>query len=124
MITSFEFSQRFTTQSILFDACRLTIGIARKTAAIVGRTFAIVSHIEPYALGAFVGLVLGLGLFAAISAIPVTFWAGLLITGAFAWVTFPRSKTRPAKCPYCGSRHISGGMGHWDCDDCGRGGSY
>jgi hypothetical protein len=30
----------------------------------------------------------------------------------------------PSKCPYCGSRHISGGRGHWDCDDCGRGGSY
>lgn len=30
----------------------------------------------------------------------------------------------PVACPYCQSTNISGGRGHWDCDDCGRGGSY
>lgn len=27
---------------------------------------------------------------------------------------------RPTRCPYCKSKNISGGMGHWDCDDCGK----
>lgn len=124
MLSSYQFSERFTAQSILFDSCRLTVAGIRKTSAIVGRTSAIVSHFGPYALGGAVGVVLGLALFAAVSAIPVTFWLGLAITGAFAYATFPRHKSRPSKCPYCGSRHISGGLGHWDCDDCGRGGSY
>jgi hypothetical protein len=31
---------------------------------------------------------------------------------------------KPRRCPYCKGSNISGGMGHWDCDDCGRSGSY
>ena len=99
MITSFEFSQRFTTQSILFDACRLTIAGIRILAAVVGRTFAVLSHllhflaaIEPYVLGAFVGFGYGLIMFAVVASIPPTFWLGLLIVGAFGRATFPRSK--------------------------------
>jgi hypothetical protein len=37
-------------------------------------------------------MVFGLGLFAVVAAIPVTFWAGLLVTAAVGWATFPRAK--------------------------------
>lgn len=26
----------------------------------------------------------------------------------------------PSSCPYCQSPNISGGMGNYDCNDCGR----
>lgn len=31
---------------------------------------------------------------AAVAAIPLTFWLGLAITGAFGWVTYPRKAVR------------------------------
>ena len=43
---------------------------------------------------AVVGGAVGLGLFAVISAIPVTFWAGLVIVAIFAVATFPRTAVR------------------------------
>ncbi|MEZ4870428.1 MAG: hypothetical protein R3C14_54365 [Caldilineaceae bacterium] len=48
-------------------------------------------------------------------------------TGETALQTKARAHVRrgkPTVCPYCGSGNISGGLGHWDCDDCGQGGSY
>lgn len=91
MLTSYQFSERFTAQSILFDSCRLTVGIARKSAAIVGRVCAVVSHFLPLLLLA-IALTAGIVIAAfVVASIPVTFWAGLLIVGAFGWATYPRS---------------------------------
>lgn len=92
MISSYQFSQRFTAQSILLDTCGLIVAGIRKTSAIVGRTFAIVSHILPLLLLAL-GLTLGIVIAAAaVACIPPTFWLGLAITGALAYVSYPRSK--------------------------------
>lgn len=125
MISSYQLSERVNAQTLLWDACGLLVAGIRKTAAIVGRAFAILSHIEPYALGCAVGLVLGLALFAAVSAIPVAFWLGLAITGAFAYVTFPRSKSgRPGRCPYCKSTDVDAARGWAECRDCGKSWSY
>ena len=74
-------------------------------------------------------MAIGMAVGAVLVAVVVAFWlpiaqfAGCLcIIALFAVATFPRAK--PATCPYCGGRNISGGRGSWDCDDCGRGGSY
>jgi hypothetical protein len=92
MLSSYEFSQRFTAQSILLDTCGLIVAGIRKTSAIVGRCFAVLSHILPLLLLAL-GLTLGIVIAAAaVALIPPTFWLGLLIVGAFGWATFPRSK--------------------------------
>jgi len=92
MLSSYQFAERYNAQSLLWDACGLIIAGVRKTAAIVGRCFAIVSHFLPL-------LLLALGLTtacvvvaAAVAMIPPTFWLGIVITGAFAYVTFPRAK--------------------------------
>jgi hypothetical protein len=91
MISSYQFSERFTAQSILFDSCRLTVAGIRKTSAIVGRGLAIVSHFLPLLLLA-IALTAGIVIAAVVVAmVPVTFWLGLLIVGAFGWATYPRS---------------------------------
>ena len=125
MISSYQFSERVNAQTILWAIGGATVSAARLVSAVVGRTLTVVSHIAPYALGGAVGLVLGLAMFAAISAIPVAFWAGLLITGAFADATFPRSKSgRPGRCPYCKSTDVDAGRGWAECRDCGKSWSY
>ena len=58
----------------------------------MGRVAAIVSHFLPLlllALGLTTACVAGA---AVVAMIPPTFWLGLAITGAFAYVTFPRAK--------------------------------
>jgi hypothetical protein len=50
--------------------------------------------LEALLMGAIAVLTFGLGLFAVVAAIPVTFWLGLLVVGAFGWATFPRAKVR------------------------------
>lgn len=107
MISSYKFSAQYDPQHALSVAA--------------GRLWAWLVIAACMAIGVAVG--------AAIVALVVTFWlpivqvAGcLVVVGLFAVSTFPRAK--PATCPYCGGRNISGGRGSWDCDDCGRGGSY
>lgn len=81
MLSSYEFAERYNAQSILHDAwlalCALVVFLAK---------------LETYMLIAVLGAVFGLAMFAVVSAIPVTFWLGLLIVGAYAYVTFPKSK--------------------------------
>ena len=94
MISSYSFSERYNFQSLLWDSCGLIIAIVRKTAAIVGRCFAIVSHFLPLLLLAL-GLTLGIAVVAAaVAMIPPTFWLGLVITGALAYVGYPRTAVR------------------------------
>lgn len=40
MISSYQFSERYTAQSILLDTCGLIVAGIRKTSAIVGRVAA------------------------------------------------------------------------------------
>lgn len=92
MISSYQLSERVSFQSLLWDSCGLIVGIIRKTTAIVGRIFAVVSHFLPtllIALGLTAVCVVGA---AAIALIPPTFWAGLCIVAAFGWATYPRAK--------------------------------
>lgn len=108
MISSYQISQRF-------DA---VFGVATALGALW-------AFLRTLALLALAGTAL-----ACVFAVVVAFWLPIVqfagcVAGIalFAYVTFPRS-AKPARCPYCGSKHISGGRGSWDCDDCGRGGSY
>ncbi len=95
MLSSYQLSERVNAQSLLWDSCGLIIAIVRKTAAIVGRCFAIVSHFLPLLLLAL-GLTLGIAVVAAaVAMIPLTFWLGLLIVGAYAWVFKPRTAVQP-----------------------------
>ena len=92
MLSSYQFAERYNAQSLLWDACGLIIAGARSLAAVVGRVAAVVSHFLPLLLLAL-GLTLGIAVVAAaVAMIPPTFWLGLVITGAFAYVTFPRAK--------------------------------
>lgn len=92
MLSSYQFSERYNAQSLLWDGCGLIVEIIRKTTAIVGRIFAVVSHFLPtllLALGLTAVCVAGA---AAIALVPPTFWAGLCIVAAFGWATYPRAK--------------------------------
>lgn len=115
MLSSYQFSERFTAQSILFDSCRLTVAGIRKTSAIVGRTSAIVSHFGPFCaslwgmwalvapdmaliVNAFmVALLWTVAACAVLGALFFILSNPLIIIGAgiivaFAYVTYPRSK--------------------------------
>lgn len=92
MISSYQLSERVNAQTLLWDACGLLVAGVRSLAAVVGRCFAIVSHFLPLLLLAL-GLTLGIAVVAAaVAMIPLTFWLGLVITGAFAYLTFPKAK--------------------------------
>ena len=92
MLSSYQFAERYNAQSLLWDACGLIIAGARSLAAVVGRVAAVVSHFLPLLLLAL-GLTLGIAVVAAaVAMVPPTFWLGIVITGAFAYVTFPRAK--------------------------------
>lgn len=89
---SYELSQRVNAQVLIWNSCGLIVEIIRKTTAIVGRIFAVVSHFLPtllLALGLTAVCVAGA---AAIALVPPTFWAGLCIVAAFGWATYPRAK--------------------------------
>lgn len=92
MITSYQFSERVNVQTILWSIGGALIAIIRSLAAIVGRAFAILSHFLPtllLAMGLTAVCVAGA---AIIAMIPPTFWLGLAITGALAYVGYPRAK--------------------------------
>ena len=92
MLSSYQLSERVNAQSLLWDSCGLIIAGVRKTASIVGRCFAIVSHFLPLlllALGLTTACVAGA---AVVAMIPPTFWLGMAITGALAYVGYPRAK--------------------------------
>lgn len=92
MLSSYQFAERYNAQSLLWDACGLILAGIHKTAAIVGRATAVLSHFLPLLLLAL-GLTLGIAVVAAaVAMIPLTFWLGLVITGALAYVGYPRSK--------------------------------
>ena len=92
MLSSYQFAERYNAQSLLWDACGLIIAGARSLAAVVGRVAAVVSHFLPLLLLAL-GLTLGIAVVAAaVAMVPPTFWLGIVITGTFAYVTFPRAK--------------------------------
>lgn len=86
MISSYRFSQENNLQSILHGAWLALVAL-----------IVFLAKLETYMLIAVLGAVLGLGLFAVISAIPVTFWLGLVIVAIFAVATYPRSKGKVAK---------------------------
>ena len=92
MLSSYQLSERVNAQTLLWDSCGLIIAGIRKTVAVVGRVAAVVSHFLPLLLLAL-GLTLGIAVVAAaVAMVPPTFWLGIVITGAFAYVTFPRAK--------------------------------
>lgn len=95
MISSYQLSERVNAQTLLWDSCGLIVGLIRCLAAVVGRAYAVVSHLASFlpTLALALGLTLGLaGIMAAVAMIPPTFWLGLLIVGAFGWATYPRPR--------------------------------
>ena len=92
MLSSYQLSERVNAQTLLWDACGLLVAGTRILAAVVGRVAAVVSHFLPLLLLAL-GLTLGIAVVAAaVAMVPPTFWLGMAITGALAYVTYPRSK--------------------------------
>ena len=111
MSVSYQFSHEHNFSSVLYGA-----------SFVAGRLWAWLVIAAFMAIGMCIG--------AAIIAVVVTFWlpiaqvAGCLcIITLFAVTTYPRS-AKPARCSYCKGKNISGGLGHWECNDCGREGSY
>ena len=92
MISSYRLSERYNAQTLLWDGCGLIVAGIRKTSAIVGRLAAVLSHILPLLLAALALTALLAAVVVAVACIPVTFWAGLLIIGAFGWATYPRPR--------------------------------
>lgn len=87
-MTSFQLSERVNAQTLLWDTCRLLVGSCRLLSA-VGRHL---SALLPHLLIAL-ALVTTICVAAAVVAcIPVAFWGGLLVVGAFGWVTYPRTR--------------------------------
>lgn len=95
-MTSFQLSERFDVHTVLFWT--VAIPIYRATVAI-DNAWRFIRAAMPALLFwlAIVAKALGLvvvvaGLVAAVAMIPVTFWGGLLVIGAFGWATYPRCK--------------------------------
>ena len=91
-MTSYQLSQNHNAQTILWACCRLSVGVCRKTAAMIRAALPYLLDLEALIMGAIAVLTFGLGLFAVVAAIPVSFWAGALVTAALGWATYPRSK--------------------------------
>jgi hypothetical protein len=95
MLSSYQLSERYNAQSVLWACCRLSVAVGRKTAAMIRAALPWLLDLEALLMGAIGIMVFGLGLFAVVAAIPVTFWAGLIIVAAVGWATFPRKAVRP-----------------------------
>lgn len=105
MISSYALSERVNFQTILWDSTAFVVWSVRTTVrtawlafqmALIALAYAVVT-VYQYAVPitkalALVALVVA-GAF-AVSMIPVTFWAGLAISGALAYVGYPRVRTR------------------------------
>lgn len=87
-MTSYQLSQTVNAQSILW-----AIGGAIWTAVTLIRALllSLLPLLSLLAKALVIGAALA-GVIAAVAAVPVTFWAGLAITVAFAFITFPSSK--------------------------------
>lgn len=95
-MTSYTFSERVNVHSILFWTVAIPV---YRTAVAIDKTCQAIMAMLPALLLALasVGKALALAgsvalVVAVVAMIPPTFWLGLLIVGAFGWVTFPRAK--------------------------------
>lgn len=114
MLSSYQLSERYSAQSLLWDCCCLGFAVIRKAVGVVGRVPRLVSHftyilwawamltwpdVMALGRGALValawcaGLAMGLGLLLFLLATPLVI-VGAGIIAAFAWATFPRSAVR------------------------------
>lgn len=94
MSVSYRLSQEYNAQTVLWACCRLSVAVVRKSSALFRAALPWLMGLEALLMGAIAVLTFGLGLFAVVAAIPVQFWAGLLIVAAFGWATFPRKAVR------------------------------
>ena len=93
-MTSYRLSQEHNFQSVLWACCRSAVAVGRYSSALFRAALPYLLDLEALIMGAIAVMVFGLALFAVVAAIPVTFWLGLLVVGAFGWATFPRAKVR------------------------------
>lgn len=91
---SYRLSQEHNAQTLLWDSCGLIVAGIRKSSALIRAALPWLLDLEALIMGAIAVLTFGLGLFAVVAAIPVTFWLGLLIVAAVGWATFPRKAVR------------------------------
>ena len=97
-MSSYQLSERFDVHALLF----WTVAVPVYWAAVaIDKTCQALRTLLPHLLFALVILAKALGLLsivaavvAAVACIPVTFWLGLGITGALAYVGYPRSAVR------------------------------
>jgi hypothetical protein len=94
MLSSYQLSERYNAQTILWACCRLSVAVCRKSSAMIRAALPWLMDLEALLMGAIAVLTFGLGLFAVVAAIPVQFWLGLIIVAAFGWATFPRKAVR------------------------------
>lgn len=102
MIASYQFSERVNAQVILWTIGGAVVAAVRASAMPVRWLVMLACAlwaVRDVVLGAAVVLAKGLaltaltvGIAAAVAMIPVTFWLGLAITAALAYVGYPRSK--------------------------------
>lgn len=107
-MTSYQLSERLDIHALLFyglalPLCRATVAIENAwrfiRAALPHLLFALAILAKVLGLVAIVA-----GLVAATAMIPVQFWAGLLVIGAFGLVTYPRRRRAfGATCSKCGA---------------------
>lgn len=87
-MTSYQASDRINTQAFLFVLAGAVHGVAVATLASLPTLLAILADI----VKVLVPLAVGCGLVAVLAMIPVTFWLGLAITGALAYLGYPRTR--------------------------------
>lgn len=87
-MTSYQASDRINAQALLFALAGAVHGAAVAILASFPTLLAILAGI----VKVLVPLVIGAGLVAVLAMIPLTFWAGLAITGALAYAGYPRTR--------------------------------
>lgn len=87
-MTSYQVADRINAQAVLFALAGAVHGAAVAILVSFPTVLAILAGI----VKVLVPLALGAGLVAVLAMIPVTFWLGLAITGALAYVGYPRTR--------------------------------
>ena len=87
-MSSYQASDRINAQALIFALAGAVHGAAVAILASFPTLLAILAGI----VKVLIPLAVGCGLVAVLAMIPLTFWLGLAITGALAFVGYPRTR--------------------------------